>query len=87
MKYQIKFRSSALKEILSLPKKIADRVREAIDALADNPRPYGYIQLKSSEKLFRIRIGDIRVVYTIEEEIRIVEIRTVGNRREIYRKR
>jgi mRNA interferase RelE/StbE len=86
MNYQIKFRSSALREILALPRKIADRVREAIDALSENPRPYGYIQLKGSEKLFRIRIGDIRVVYTIEEEIRIVEIRTVGNRREIYRK-
>jgi mRNA interferase RelE/StbE len=86
MKYQIKFRSSALKEILALPKKMADRVGTAIDALGDNPRPFGYTQLQGSEKLFRIRIGDIRVVYTIEDEIRIVEIRMVGNRREIYRK-
>ncbi len=87
MNYQIKFRASALKEILSLPEKLSSRVQVAIEALSENPRPFGYIKLHGFENLFRIRIGDIRVVYTIEEEIRIVEIRSVGNRREIYRKR
>jgi mRNA interferase RelE/StbE len=87
MNYQIKFRASALKEILSLPEKLSSRVQSAIEGLSENPRPFGYIKLHGFENLFRIRVGDIRVIYAIEEEIKIIEIRTIGNRREIYRKR
>jgi mRNA interferase RelE/StbE len=78
MSFRIQFRSSALKEILSLPPKVLDRVRAAIDDLSENPRPNGYIQLHGFDKLFRIRVGDYRIVYTIEDEIRIVEIRHIG---------
>ena len=85
MKYEIKFRTSALKDILSLPKQMSVRVQTAIDTLSENPRPVGYVKLHGVENLFRIRVGDIRIVYTIEDQIRIVEVRTVGNRREIYR--
>lgn len=87
MPYRIEFRSSAAKEILSLPEMLAERVRTAIDDLAQNPRPFGYIKLGGFKDLFRIRISDIRVIYAIDDGIKIVEIRSVRNRREIYRKR
>jgi mRNA interferase RelE/StbE len=85
--YQIELRASAAKEILSLPEKLAERVQSAIDGLAENPRPFGYKKLEGVKNLFRIRISDIRVIYAIDNGIKIVEIRSINNRREVYRKR
>ena len=87
MKYRIEFRASAVKEILSLPEKLAARVRVAIDGLAEDPRPHGYIKLEGFKDLYRIRVSDIRIIYSIDDGIRIVEIRSIGNRREVYRKK
>lgn len=54
--------------------------------LANNPRPIGSKKLKgASENLWRIRIGDYRVVYLIEDSIKIIEIRKIGHRKDIYR--
>ncbi len=86
MPYRVEVRTSAAKEILSLPQKLAERVRIAIDALAEKPRPFGYIKLEGSKNLYRIRVSDLRIVYSIEDTIKIVEIRSIGNRREIYKK-
>jgi mRNA interferase RelE/StbE len=54
--------------------------------LAENPRPAGVKKLKgNNEDLYRIRSGDYRVVYSIEDEIRVVDIRKIGHRKDIYR--
>ncbi len=87
MPYRIELRASAAKEILSLPEKLAERVQLAIDALAENPRPFGYKKLEGVKGLFRIRVSDIRIIYAIDDGIKIIEIRSVNNRREVYRKR
>jgi mRNA interferase RelE/StbE len=87
MPYRISVRSSAQKELLALPAKLSDRVAEAIDALAENPRPFGYIKLHGSNDLYRVRVSDIRVIYTIDDGIKIVEIRSIRKREDIYRKR
>ena len=87
MAHQVEVCASAVKEILSLPQKLAERVRTAIDALAEQPRPFGSIKLEGFKNLYRIRISDIRIVYSIDDTIKIVEIRSLGNRREIYKKR
>ena len=87
MAYRIEFRASAVKELLSLPEKLAGRVEAAIDTLAENPRPFGYKKFEGFKGLFRIRVSDIRVIYSIDDGIKIVEIQSVSNRRETYRKR
>ena len=87
MPYRIEVRASAVKEILSLPEKLAERVQLAIDALSENPRPFGYKKLEGRKGLFRIRVSDIRIIYAIDDGIKIIEIRNVSNRREIYRKK
>ena len=85
MKYQIKIRKEALKELAHLPTKVNVRISNAIDQLAENPRPVGSKKLKGEkEYLWRIRVGDYRVIYLIEDTIRIIEIRKIGNRRDIY---
>ncbi|HEY3875929.1 MAG TPA: type II toxin-antitoxin system RelE/ParE family toxin [Candidatus Kapabacteria bacterium] len=87
MAYRIELRASAVKELLSLPEKLAGKVQTAIDALAENPRPFGYKKLEGFKNLFRIRVSDIRIIYSIGDGIKIVEIQSVSNRRETYRKR
>jgi len=57
-----------------------------INGLAENPRPSGVKKLKGiSEDLYRIRSGDYRVIYSISDQIRIVDIRKIGHRKDIYK--
>lgn len=54
--------------------------------LGYNPKPIGYKKLKGiKEDIFRIRIGDYRILYTIEEKIKIVDIRTIKHRKDAYK--
>jgi mRNA interferase RelE/StbE len=60
--YQIKFKSSAAKEFRKLPSGIKERIREAVNQLTENPLPTGVVKLKGEDRLFRIRIGNYRIV-------------------------
>ncbi len=84
--YTITISQSALKELHRFQKPVVKRIEKAIDGLAINPRPLGVKKLKgNSEDLYRIRSGDYRVVYSIEEEIKVVDIRKIGHRKDIYK--
>lgn len=83
--YIITFRKSAEKEIYKLPFVLIKRVEKAIDNLAIQPRPNGVKKLQGQdENLWRIRVGDYRIVYLIADEIRIIEIRKVAHRKDVY---
>jgi mRNA interferase RelE/StbE len=82
--YQVVINKKAQKEIDALPSYIKGSVDEHILALGANPRPQGCIKLKGGDNLYRIRIGEYRVVYAIEDEIRIIEIVKVAHRRDVY---
>ena len=85
MRYRIVIRKQALKEIGRMPAKINEQIVSAIENLKDNPRPSGCKKLKGErEIMWRIRVGDYRVLYTIEDAIKIVEVRKVGHRKNIY---
>jgi len=60
-------------------------VLRAAETLASNPRPDGCRKLQGSENALRIRIGDYRIVYTVDDVILIVAIERVQHRREVYR--
>ena len=68
-----------------LPSESLDRVDAAILALADDPRPRGCTRLKGREE-WRVRVGDYRVVYAIDDDRRLVEILNVAHRRDVYRR-
>jgi len=60
-------------------------ISHAIDALEENPRPSGCKKLKdATENLWRIRVGDYRIIYVIADEVKIVDVRKVGHRKDIY---
>ncbi len=62
-----------------------DRVREAIDALAGNPRPHGAVTLAGRDD-YRIRVGDQRIVYAVDDAERLVVVARIAHRREVYRR-
>jgi mRNA interferase RelE/StbE len=83
--YQITFRKKAGKELLRLSSQIVKKAAKSIDSLSKNPRPKGSKKLKvSDENMWRIRIGDYRVLYTIDDQVKIIDIRKVGHRKDIY---
>lgn len=82
--YEIVVSKSAAKELSKLPTKANNRIIKSILELADDPRPSGSVKLKGSSENWRIRIGDYRVIYAIDDEVMIVDVRKVGHRKDIY---
>jgi mRNA interferase RelE/StbE len=82
--YTIEFESGVRKMIAKLPRAVRTRIGVAIAALADNPRPHGAKRLVGLPNLLRIRVGDYRVVYMIEDDRLIVVIVAAGHRSSIY---
>jgi len=85
MAYRIELKRSAAKEIRAIGRK-EDRARVVarIAALAEDPRPPGCTRL-SGQEAYRVRQGDYRIVYTVEDEALVVEVVRVGHRRDVYR--
>jgi mRNA interferase RelE/StbE len=83
--YTITFARSARKELENLPANIADRIVLKIEALAANPRLPGVIKLQGSRNFWRLRVGDYRVVYSINDSSRMLDIAVVRHRRDVYR--
>jgi mRNA interferase RelE/StbE len=87
MAYRIEWKRSALKELRQLPQSIIIRVMAAVESLADNPYPAGIRKLAAAEYTYRLRVGDYRVVYTVDDDILVVEIVRVRHRKDAYRDR
>jgi mRNA interferase RelE/StbE len=84
MPYVVHLKRSAEKELADLPREIYQRIIKRLLALEANPRPSGAKKLGGGEK-YRMRVGDYRILYTIDDAGRKIEIGAVGHRREIYR--
>ena len=82
--YSLFFRESVRKDLESIPKSDLQRIMERIASLADNPRPPGSEKLSGQEK-YRVRQGNYRIIYSIEDSRLIVMVVKVGHRREVYR--
>jgi mRNA interferase RelE/StbE len=77
---------SVQKQIDNLPNDVAPRVIEKIQNLASEPRPDGIVKLKGSDNEYRIRIGDYRVRYEINDESQLVQILQCKHRKDVYKK-
>ena len=82
--YSVLFRKSVRRDFGPVPKKDVKRIMDRIKSLADNPRPPGCEKLSAGER-YRLRQGDYRIVYSIQDNGRTVRIVKVGHRREVYR--
>lgn len=83
-KYKIEIKESAVKELNSIPRKDLKKIVQKIRSLSDNPRPNGCVKLSGRER-YRIRQGDYRILYSIENEILVVYVIKIGHRKEVYR--
>ena len=85
MTYKIEFTKKANKQFQSLPPHVKKRISPKIENLAQNPRPQGVVKLSGEDDAYRIRVGDYRVVYNIEDDILQVLVFRVDHRRDVYR--
>lgn len=83
MRYCLLILPGAQRQLEKLPKRDYAAVRDAIYVLADNPRPAGCIKLSGREG-WRIRQGDYRVIYEIDDEAQIVTVLRVRHRKDVY---
>ena len=83
--YSIVIKRSAEKELKAVPSGDLKRVVDRIRGLAQQPRPSGCEKLSGESERYRIRQGDYRIVYGIDDAARLVEVVKIGQRREVYR--
>jgi len=82
--YRLTLRQSAVKELESLPRRDLARVMSRIKVLADNPRPPACEKLSGQER-YRVRQGDYRILYEVNDSDQVVTVVKIGHRREVYR--
>ncbi len=82
--YEVNISKRAERELRRLDRITKNRIVTASLALAHDPRPPGCLKVRTTEGLWRIRVGDWRIGYEIDDEVRHVTIITVGHRREFY---
>jgi mRNA interferase RelE/StbE len=83
--YTIVFARSARKELQALDRSVSARILKRIEALTRQPRPSGCKKLEGTDNLWRIRVGDWRVVYAVDDTRSLVEVSVIRHRREVYR--
>jgi mRNA interferase RelE/StbE len=84
MAYVVTLKRSAEKELERFPSPLHDRLIERLLALKHDPRPPGAKKLRGREG-YRIRVGDYRILYTVEERGKVVEVFSIAHRKEVYR--
>lgn len=82
--FAVSLTSRDRRETRKLDPQILSRIAKTIDGLADNPRPQGCLKVKTRDGCWRIRVGDWRIGYEIDDEAHTVTILSVGHRREFY---
>ena len=85
--YRLLIKRSAAKELEAIAgKKDRERITQRILALAENPRPPGVEKLSGTSEKYRVRQGDFRIVYEIQDDVLIVYVVRIADRKEVYRK-
>ena len=84
MAYQVSLKRSAEKELDALQANTRNRIIKRLLALEGNPRPSGIKKLQGEES-YRLRVGEYRVLYTVDDKAKQVFVLAVGHRREVYR--
>jgi mRNA interferase RelE/StbE len=82
--YKIFFKESVIKDFRTIPKKYLQNILLRIEALAKDPRPPGHEKL-TGEKRYRVRQGQYRIIYSVEDKELVIWVVKVGHRKNIYR--
>jgi mRNA interferase RelE/StbE len=82
--YRVALTASAAKELHRLPSMVVARIVQRLERLAASPRPPGCKKLKGGDQEWRIRVGDYRIVYEIDDSAKTVDVTRIAHRREVY---
>ncbi len=82
--YRVALTASAAKELKRLSREIVERIVPRLENLTANPRPPGCKKLKGGDREWRVRVGDYRVVYTIDDTKLLAEVTRIRHRSEVY---
>ena len=85
MSYRLIVKPSAEKDVERLPRPVQRRVPDRLTRIQGDPRAPGSVKLAGAKRTYRVRVGDWRIVYEIDDERRIVYVTIVAHRREVYR--
>lgn len=86
MPYDIKVSPAAARQLKKMDGRALSQIAAKIDSLALNPRSHGSEKLSGYENLYRVRVGDYRIVYGVEDRLVLIVVLKVGNRAEVYRR-
>lgn len=82
MAYQIQIEKVALKQLSKIEKPAREKIRAVINDLAENPRPHGYKKLVDEGGLYRIKAGDYRIIYEVQDKILLISLLRIAKRSE-----
>jgi mRNA interferase RelE/StbE len=85
MPHTVEFLRSAAREFSFLPKSRQTQLTRRIDGLQENPLPPGVRKIEGADKLYRLRVGDYRILYEVDDHRKAVTIIKIGHRRDVYR--
>jgi mRNA interferase RelE/StbE len=85
MTYRVELKPSVVESLAKIPLSDRKKIARKIDSLIENPRPRGVVKLAGEESLYRIRSGDYRIIYQIQDEQLLVLVVRVGQRGDVYR--
>lgn len=82
--YELRLARSARRELEALPDAVLARVARQLDALATAPRPRGCKKLRGATDLWRVRVGDYRIIYRVDDGASLIEVRAIRDRKDAY---
>jgi mRNA interferase RelE/StbE len=83
--FNLHWRTSTKKDLRKIPRDMVPRIVAEVEKLTDEPLPHGSEKLTGSERTYRIRVGNHRVVYELLRDAKVVEIQRVRHRKDVYR--
>ncbi len=85
MTYKVEITPAAQRQIKKLIQSVQLAIVERLEQLAENPRPPGVLKMQGAESLYRIRVGDYRIIYEIQDQTLLIAVVKVGHRGDVYR--
>ena len=86
MAYRVEVSPAAARQLKKIDRRLLAQIAAKIDSLAVDPRPHGCEKLSGYENLYRVRVGDYRIVYGVEDRLLLVAVLKVGNRAQVYQR-
>ena len=84
--YRIEWRKSTKKDLRRIARADVAKIIRAVESLTGDPFPAGHTKLSGSERAYRIRVGDYRIIYEVFSGVLLIEVVRVGHRRDVYKR-